>query len=906
MTVRQNRLTGISLGLYLRRLMLLLCGLLIGLVVLLSALLLLLDDDAYRDALIWSADTFIDARLEIKDNFSLDLGRNILLSADTVQLRAKDGSYKLDIGSFDGSLRFGDYIKTGTFWINSLALADVRLEIIGTDDAQQDETWQLYVPPIVVETVQMENLSVVYTPGGKEKPQTFELNKLVIDEAQDQGPIKVTGTAVVNARPFLIEGELGSLAQLDDTSQPYPIDLTVSSDKFEASLKGGIDDLVSGEGLALQIQVKDKDFTRTLRSFDKTLPDLGSLELSANLIGDYDAPRFEKIDLQVQRENGIGLTLRGELDGIAEVRKARLSATLMANELAAVSALFDDSLPELGAVNASGTVNVDGGKLSLDDIKLALGPTDKPVIKADGAVQRDPSGKNRLQFNFDASTDEFVHTIKKTLTPQGLGRLQGKFTVTELDGHWKVESIEADSSESDLYQLRVDATSENGEAFEQLELHTDLQIPDPARFGKQFGIDLNGYAAYQATGVLKGDEKQVSYQGKIQVGKTHSKLELTATLTGDRPKIQGKFVVPELYLPDIGIDQKLLTATEEPGQPGSDTPAQSQTTETSSTADAAQPTTEAVSSAAAGADDATTTPAVGGQYIFEREKLNFELLRDVDLDFAIEVDKIIGVDYSIEGLDGQIRLSDGNLEIKPLRLSFEGGDMNLELELNTTDTPQFSFSIVADHVKLKHLFEQMQQEVPVEGHGSLHIDIKSEGHSAHEMVSALSGSIKLTLETALIPRIYVTLLSADVFGWVMSPTASSYVRLDCAMANFDIEQGVAKSNLLISDGPHLSIEGSSTVDLGEETIDMVLLPRQKKKVFSEMSPVNIKGPLADPEVHSIPAEAAATKIGAVLLVPVVALPVMLFEKLFGGFGGDDADVGCSKLIAELKKKTSAN
>ena len=278
----------------------------------------------------------------------------------------------------------------------------------------------------------------------------------------------------------------------------------------------------------------------------------------------------------------------------------------------------------------------------------------------------------------------------------------------------------------------------------------------------------------------------------------------------------------------------------------------------------------------------------------------------VDLDFAIDVDKIVGVDYSVESLDGQIKLTDGNLQIKPLRLSFEGGEMKLELELNTTDTPRFSLSVVANNMALKHLIAQMQQEVPVEGHGDLHIEIKSQGHSAHEMASAVSGSINLTLEKALIPRIYVTYLSVDVLGWVLDPTASSHVRLDCVMADFDIDKGVAKSSLLISDGPNLSVEGTSTVDLGQETIDMVLLPTQKRTVFSKMSPVNVKGPLADPEVHSIPAEAAATKIGAVLLVPVVAVPVLLFEKLFGGFGGDDdADVGCSKLIAELKEKSAA-
>ena len=231
MTGRQNRLAHISLGRYLRRLMLLITGIVLALALLLAALLTLLDDEQYRDALVWSADAFMDARLEIKEKFSLDFGRNILLKADAVQLYANDGSYKLDIGSFDGSMRFGDYIKTGTFWVNSLALADVRFEIIGSDDAEQDESW-LYVPPVVIKTVQIQNLSVVYTPGGKEQPQTFDLVKLIIDEVQDQGPIKVAGSVVVDTRPFTIEGTLGSLAQLDDTSQSYPIDLSIIGDKF--------------------------------------------------------------------------------------------------------------------------------------------------------------------------------------------------------------------------------------------------------------------------------------------------------------------------------------------------------------------------------------------------------------------------------------------------------------------------------------------------------------------------------------------------------------------------------------------------------------------------------------------------------------------------------------------------
>ncbi len=100
-----------------------------NLLLLLGAGLYFLNDDDYRHVLIWSADYFLDSQLEIDGEFSVKFGREVELRAETVRLKANDGSYDLSLGKLNLEQRFASYISTGTFWINSLSMEDLRAEI---------------------------------------------------------------------------------------------------------------------------------------------------------------------------------------------------------------------------------------------------------------------------------------------------------------------------------------------------------------------------------------------------------------------------------------------------------------------------------------------------------------------------------------------------------------------------------------------------------------------------------------------------------------------------------------------------------------------------------------------------------------------------------------------------------
>ena len=53
------------------------------------------------------------------------------------------------------------------------------------------------------------------------------------------------------------------------------------------------------------------------------------------------------------------------------------------------------------------------------------------------------------------------------------------------------------------------------------------------------------------------------------------------------------------------------------------------------------------------------------------------------------------------------------------------------------------------------------------------------------------------------------------------------------------------------------ITGAGTANLTTETCDLTLYPKKKRKFWALVTPVNIKGPIQDPQVITIPIKTVA-------------------------------------------------
>jgi len=360
----------------------------------------------------------------------------------------------------------------------------------------------------------------------------------------------------------------------------------------------------------------------------------------------------------------------------------------------------------------------------------------------------------------------------------------------------------------------------------------------------------------------------IVYKGKMSVGKTASTTTIHGHTRKDEPTFSGDFSVPVLDLTDFGFLLEQEADTELLARPESS----------------------------------------GKDYLFSREPLHVDFLNDFGLDLQINIDEVESYGKtSIDRVVGHITLNDGELKVDPLQFVYAGGTMDVIFNLQATEPPAYALKVIADDLILGPMLAQVQNNTPIDGRTNVLLDITSSGNSAHELASSLNGRINVEFENARIPKRYVDYLSVDVFGWALSNTlaAQQYANLNCVVADFTADDGEIKSKLLLADGPNMSLGGRVDLDLRDETIDAVLLPKQKRRLFSNINPIRLSGPIREPKVVAIPAQAAIQEIGLLALSPTIYLSTRLLEKVWLSVSkGVDPGEGCSgieKLTDQAEK-----
>jgi len=262
-------------------------ALVLSIFLLLVLALYLLRASDYQQALVWSADYFLDSQLEFEGEFSLELGRKIHLSTQAVNLQANDGSYKLSIGKLDVQQDLIKSLRTETVTLDAINVSDLHLEVSDSDDATSFDVASLHLLPVVVADVQLHNLSFVYK---EDKHQDkVHLKYLVFDKENKSHPVKISADGLVDKQTFKLKGSLGSLQQFrqmkNDHSQQhdkdpyYLIDFTLSDnrsvaavgspDKAMVKVGGKLRDTDSG-GVEIEATI-DVTVAELARLFDKDL-----------------------------------------------------------------------------------------------------------------------------------------------------------------------------------------------------------------------------------------------------------------------------------------------------------------------------------------------------------------------------------------------------------------------------------------------------------------------------------------------------------------------------------------------------------------------------------------------------------------------------------------------------------
>jgi hypothetical protein len=117
-------------------------------------------------------------------------------------------------------------------------------------------------------------------------------------------------------------------------------------------------------------------------------------------------------------------------------------------------------------------------------------------------------------------------------------------------------------------------------------------------------------------------------------------------------------------------------------------------------------------------------------------------------------------------------------------------------------------------------------------------------------------------------------ITGDALDLVL-PSAKNdkFTLLNCMVARFTFQSGVGLSRIIAYDTSDYKVSGLGTLNLNKETMELVIQPKSKKKLYDwSSSPIHISGPISKPSLRKIPYREAA-RLSGEIFAPYVFLPV---------------------------------
>ncbi|MFO0998326.1 MAG: AsmA family protein [Alphaproteobacteria bacterium] len=255
----------------------------------------------------------------------------------------------------------------------------------------------------------------------------------------------------------------------------------------------------------------------------------------------------------------------------------------------------------------------------------------------------------------------------------------------------------------------------------------------------------------------------------------------------------------------------------------------------------------------------------GSNRLFSDDPIDLKSLHAAEADLDLQADQIITQDITLEKLAGKVALHGGKLSLKPLSVQVAGSALHLDLVADGSGAkPAIDLALKSNKVDVGALLATFGTEKIIEGNADVDVELAGSGGSAHAIASSLGGKTSIVMNEGRINNKALKLVSADLMKVIdpWSPKEDT-TKLNCLVSKFDVKGGTATSQALVIDSSAFTIAGGGHIDLGPETLNMIIDPRPKNQSLMNLAvPIKITGPILDPSYTPDAAALAKGALGA--------------------------------------------
>ncbi len=288
---------------------------------------------------------------------------------------------------------------------------------------------------------------------------------------------------------------------------------------------------------------------------------------------------------------------------------------------------------------------------------------------------------------------------------------------------------------------------------------------------------------------------------------------------------------------------------------------------------------------AADSKEKTTKPERKSDKLFQNTPLKLDGLHLFNAAVDLQIKHMLLPKLAFDNIVTKVRLQDGDLTVNPLTAFIGGGKLVNSLNVQAKENMAFvDVNVDIKQMNLGEMLKKLEITQALEGIFDLDIKLKGQGKSVAGLMAGLNGDVVASLGEGKIPTGYLSLVSADISATLMriiNPFGKKMdsAQINCAVCDFNIKNGMAKSNIIIFDDPHKTLLSKGEINLKTEKLDFHIETKPKEGIGTQdtakfsvslskiTKPFKLGGTLANPSLE-IDIVDSGTTIGAALLGPV--------------------------------------
>jgi uncharacterized protein involved in outer membrane biogenesis len=216
----------------------------------------------------------------------------------------------------------------------------------------------------------------------------------------------------------------------------------------------------------------------------------------------------------------------------------------------------------------------------------------------------------------------------------------------------------------------------------------------------------------------------------------------------------------------------------------------------------------------------------------------------------------------------QVSLLHGLLSLTPSSVVIPGGGMVAAGQLDARGaTPQLSFALQAPALAMAPLLGAFQMPAAANGMAQVFANLTGSGATTQALAASVSGSVGIAAVNGVIDgRALAALIRPAVRAARVIPpelfNAAGQIPLRCLALRLDATNGVGAVNALVLDTSALLLQGSGSVDFGQESLALALQPNLYLGDTELTVPLTVGGSFADPHLGKVGSVVISERPGA--------------------------------------------